>query len=480
MGNNARVTIEIAIRDLTKAAISGVKSGLGGIASALSALAKAGAGAGAALVAFTRFAVLGEHDAAIAARFAGAMKSLGLSVTDVLERLRGASGGLLEQSAVMADATKALKDGKFTLDQTALAMEFLRLKAVSTGADVADFTKNGIDALSRGMARGLLPLFPELNRQLEQLANSGIEGARQKSEVLRLVFEKMVATLPELRTQVGDAGTAAQQFGVAIKDAVSDAATQIAASPETKRFFQEILQSIRDLVAKLPEIVPAVEAAIRSLGGLFVWLSQRFADAIKGWQLVVDTFVTHSPQTIEASGLAQALSAAQDQLEKETDPNSIVGRRIKENIKLFSQQLSDAILAGGKIVGVSARELANVFKVMQDQGLLDDWLKGSNPVLDAILAAQTAAASRAQGLQFGPATGPAPVAAPASKVDLSNLGGGAADPGAQLDALADQFKALQAAYASVTHLQTSCELRPQTAAQVEAAVAELLQQRTAV
>src|SRR5258705_12638212 len=428
---------------MTKAVISGVKAGLSGIASMLSTVARAGLGAGAALLAFTKFAILGEHDAAIAARFAGAMRGLGLSADEVHKRLSGVTAGLLEQNDVMGVATKALKDGKFTLDQTALAMEFLRLKAVSTGADVADFTKNGIDALSRGMARGLLPLFPDLNRQLEQLANSGVDGAKQKSQVLHLVFERMIATLPELRSQVGDTGAAAQQFGIALKDAVSDAAQQVAASPETKRFFQEILQSIRELITKLPDIIPAVEEAIRSLGGLFVWLSQRFADAIKGWQLVVDTVVTHTPQTIQASGLAQALSAAQDQLEKETDPNSIVGRRIKDNITDFLKQLSDAILAGGKLVGVSARELANVFKVMQDQGLLDDWLKGSNPVLDAILAAQTAAAKNAQGLKFGPAAGPAPVATAAPKIDLSNLGGGADGPGAQLGQLEEQFKQLQ-------------------------------------
>lgn len=442
MSKSAKVTIEILAKDLTKAAISGVRAGLSGIASAFSALAKAGAGAGVALLAFTRFAVLGEHDAAIAARFAGAMRSLGLSATDVLQRLHAASGGLVEQSEVMRTATQALKGGKFSLDQTALAMEFLRLKAVSTGQDVAEFTKNGIDGLSRGMARGLLPLFPDLNRQLEQLANSGIDGARQKSETLRLVFQRMIETLPELRTQVGATTVGAQQFGIALKDAASDIAQQVASSPETKRFFQDILTNVKALVAKLPEILPAVENAIQGLARLAGDLASIFVKAINGWNQLLD-LMHGTPQTVEASGLAQALSAAQDQLEKETDPNSIVGRRIKGNITQFSQQLSDAILAGGKLVGVSARELANVFKVMQDQGLLDDWLKGSNPVLDAILAAQTAANSRAQGLKFGPAAGPAPVAAPAPKLDLSNLGGDTNDVGQQLADLEDKYKQLQ-------------------------------------
>src|SRR5712664_1276512 len=365
MGNEAKVTIRIIAEDLTKAAIAGVKSGLEGISSVLTSIATAAVSAGAALVAFTKFAVLGEQNAAITARFAGSMRDLGLSADDVLKHLTAASGGLLEHRDVMLSATQALKGGKFTLDETALAMEFLRLKAISTGQDVAEFTKTGIDGLSRGMARGLLPLFPDLNRQLQELANSGIAGTRQKSEVLHLVFQRMIDTLPELRRQVGDTGVAAQQFGVALHNAVDDVAQQIASRPETKQFFADILKSIKDLIAKLPDIIPAVEEAIRSLGGLFVWLSQRFSDAIKGWQHVVDTFVTHSPATIQASGLAQALSAAQDQLQKETDPNSIVGRRIKDNIKDFSQQLSDQILAGGKLVGVSARELANVFKVMQ-------------------------------------------------------------------------------------------------------------------
>jgi len=48
---------------MTKAVISGVKAGLSGIASMLSTVAKAGVGAGAALLAFTKFAVLGERDA---------------------------------------------------------------------------------------------------------------------------------------------------------------------------------------------------------------------------------------------------------------------------------------------------------------------------------------------------------------------------------------------------------------------------------
>src|ERR1043166_1393052 len=254
MGNSAKVQIEIWVKDLTQGALKSIRAGISGLGSALSELGKAAAAISAAIFGFERFASAGERDIAISERFTGAMQSLGLSSDTVLKKLTAASGGLIEQSQVMADATQAMKGGKFTLDETALAMEFLRLKAVSLGKDVQQFTAEGIDSLSRGMARGLMPILPDLHRQLEDPANSGVDGASQKSEVLRLVFQHMASTLPELQSQVGDTSSAAQQFGTTVKDAFSDLAAGVAKSPEAKSFFTDLTAVIKDAtpwVAKL-------------------------------------------------------------------------------------------------------------------------------------------------------------------------------------------------------------------------------------
>lgn len=451
MSKSVRVTIELLAKDLTKAVIGGVRSGLSGLASAVSSLAKAAAGAGASLLAFTRFAVLGERDIAVASRFEGAMRSLGLSAEEVRKRLTGATGGLLEQNAVMAAGTRALKDGKFSLDQTALAMEFLRLKAVSTGAEVTDFTKNGIDALSRGMARGLLPLFPDLNRQLEEMANSGMEGAKQKSEVLHLVFERMIATLPELRAQVGDTTTAAQQFGVALKDAVSDAAKEIAASPETRRFFADILTNVKDLIKKLPEMLPAIETAINGIARLTGVLGGIFVKAINGWTQLVDA-LKKTPETIEASGLAGNI-AGSFQLFDQLNPGKSPAARVafdnaKARLEEDLTKLARLVASGAKIEGLTADQA----------GLLNQALEkvGADPAtglygkmffgfLDPDKAAEMVRAAVAKG---GAALAAAPVKITGGekppKVDLSNLTGSGADVGQQIATLDEKFKTLEA------------------------------------
>src|SRR5438270_923661 len=123
MANSVKVQIEILAKDLTQAAISGVKGALGGVKTAMEEVGKAAVAMGAAILAFTKFAEAGERDVAITDRFRGAMEALGLSSDVVLKRLTAASGGLLQQNDVMKSATSAMRDGKFTLDQTALAME---------------------------------------------------------------------------------------------------------------------------------------------------------------------------------------------------------------------------------------------------------------------------------------------------------------------------------------------------------------------
>jgi hypothetical protein len=454
MANSVKVTIELLAKDLTKAAISGVRSGLSGIASALTTIATAAAGAGASLLAFTRFAILGERDIAIAARFDGAMKSLGLSADEVKKRLEAATGGLLEQNDVLAAGTKALKDGKFTLDQTALAMEFLRLKAVSTGQDVAAFTKDGIDALSRGMARGLLPLFPDLQRQLEDLANSGMEGAHQKSEALRLVFQRMIATLPELQAQVGDTSVAAQQFSVELKNAISQTAAQIAASPATKQFFTDILASVQDLINKLPDLLPAVEKAISGIARLTGLLGKAFATAADGWNKLID-LAQKTPETLEASALAEGIAGTQQAFEGLDPDKSPAARQAfndaKKNISDSLLQLFHLVHDGAKIEGLSTDQAAALERALTSVGV--DPATGLYGKLFFGLIDPDKAAAMVRGAVV--AGGAAIAAAPAKvtgqqpKVALTGLAGTGGDVGPGLDQLKQKLEALKLGYEGV-------------------------------
>jgi hypothetical protein len=325
------VTIVITAKDLASKVLTKLVASFTGLRTAINkAFQYAAIALPGLVVGLQKFAAAGEKDINVTRRFRDAMSEVGQSATIVVDRLKAATQGLVEESEVMRLATVAMRDGGLSLSQTALAMEFLTKHAISMGQSVQEVLEPALTGLIRGNLRPLLAIFPDLGRVIQELGEDGFKDASQKAEILSMGLSRMAGKLPSLSASTKDAAIGAQQLGTRFRDLWNDMQVAVAQSPATTAAFTSLEQAMVAFKDAIPAVMATVNKLIAILGpatnGL-VWVIDK---AATGWKLFLEA--------VEGSDIGATAAATLVATAKNFDEaNRVIARRMESLQEKFNK-----------------------------------------------------------------------------------------------------------------------------------------------
>lgn len=222
---------------------------------------------GAAGSAFAYLANRGAKVESVATVFESTAKRVGLSTDALLERLRTATSGTVSSFQLMAQANAALGPGAITLDDFALALEFVGLKAKATGEDVETLTSKIVTGMLRGSVMLLDDALPTLTREMDKLNVQGLSEGQRKAVLLQLAFHLMRGELDTLRATTGDMADRTAQAKIRLVGMRDELARLVVRLPGTSRALDAVTAALQRgavwLEKNADRVAAWIEAAVR-------------------------------------------------------------------------------------------------------------------------------------------------------------------------------------------------------------------------